>query len=227
MRRQKTYNETYFDRWYRDPVRRVIAPAERRRRVALAVAAAEVVLERRIGSALDVGCGEGEWGVELRRLRPGLRYVGVDSSEYAVLRFGRRRGLVLGSFAELAALDLGGPFDLVLCIDLLHYLPPREIERGLPALAAAAGGLAVLDFCCREDRVTGDRRGLLLRPRSWYERRIRAAGLAAASQVPCLLTTNQDRGAGQKRAAMATSRPGASGELRRSSPARRRSASSW
>jgi SAM-dependent methyltransferase len=176
----KRYDRAYFDRWYRDPRRRIDAPGELRRRVAMVVAITERFLDRRIRSVLDVGCGEGRWRGELRRLRPRVGYLGVEPSGYAVERFGRRRNLIRGGFGELPDLDLGGPFDLVVCADVLHYLADDELERGLPALAAAAGGAAYLEVLTAEDPVEGDLSGLRLRPAAHYRARFAAAGLAAA-----------------------------------------------
>jgi SAM-dependent methyltransferase len=173
----KRYDRAYFDRWYRDPRRRIDAPAELRRRVAMAVAITERFLGRPIRNVLDVGCGEGRWRAELRRLRPRVGYLGVEPSAYAVERFGRRRNLVRGSFADLPDLDLGGPFDLVVCADVLHYLGDVDFERGLPALAAAVGGAAYLEVLTAEDPVEGDRRALRARPAATYRAALRRVGL--------------------------------------------------
>jgi SAM-dependent methyltransferase len=85
----KQYDRAYFDTWYR---RRGIGDARRLgRKVALAVATAEYHLERPIRTVLDIGCGEGAWRAPLLRLRPSIRYLGFDSSDYAVARYGRAR----------------------------------------------------------------------------------------------------------------------------------------
>lgn len=173
----KTYDRAYFERWYRRPASRLEAPAELRRRVAMAVAIAERYLGRSLRSALDVGCGEGRWRAELKRLRPRLRYVGVEPSDYAVARYGRSRDIVPGGFADLPRLDLAGPFDLVICADVLHYLGEEELERGLPALVERTGGAAYLELLTSAEEVEGDRRALHRRPPAYYEERFRAAGL--------------------------------------------------
>jgi SAM-dependent methyltransferase len=166
----KRYDRDYFERWYRRAASRLEPPAALRRRVAMVVAAAERWLERPIRDALDVGCGEARWRAELRRLRPRLRYVGTDPSAYVVGRYGRARGIVRGGFGDLPALELGGPFDLVICADVLHYVPDDELERGLPALARRVGGLAYLEVLTSADPVEGDRSGLRLRaPRRYAE----------------------------------------------------------
>jgi SAM-dependent methyltransferase len=175
-KRGKAYDRAYFDRWYRKRKSRIETPAALRRRVALAVALAERYLGRPIRSVLDVGCGEGRWRAELRRLRPRVRYLGLDPSPYVVERFGAARGIRRAGFGELAELGLAVSFDLVICADVLHYLADEELDLGLPALAALTGGLAWIEALCREDDVEGDLSGLRLRPAAAYRRRFRRLG---------------------------------------------------
>src|SRR5688500_1936380 len=92
----KVYDRSYYEKWYHDPSRRVITAAAVARKVRLVTGIAEALLERPIRSGLDVGCGEGAWRAHLRELRPKVRYTGVESSEYAVERFGKARGIVRG-----------------------------------------------------------------------------------------------------------------------------------
>lgn len=170
----KQYDRAYFDHWYRgEQVRPRAALA---RRVHLALAAAEYALGRPVRRVLDVGCGEGEWGVVLRALRPKVRYLGVDPSGYAIARFGARRGLVPGDFGSLDALRREKPYDLVVCADVLHYVSDGEIDRGAPALASLTGGVAWLETFTRDDRVEGDRRGFIRRAPAYYARALRRAG---------------------------------------------------
>jgi tRNA G46 methylase TrmB len=81
---EKRYDAAYFDRFYRKPRTRVHAPEDVRRKVHLAVSAAEFMLERPIASVLDIGAGEGAWQPLLARMRPAASYLGVEPSEYAV-----------------------------------------------------------------------------------------------------------------------------------------------
>jgi SAM-dependent methyltransferase len=176
----KRYDRAYFDRWYRDPASRVADARSVARKASLALSAAEYLLEGSVRSVLDVGCGEGSSGVALRRMRPDLRYTGVDGSAYVVQRFGRSRHIVRGTVGTLGDLSLGGPFDLVVCCDVLHYVPADELARGLPALAALVGdGVAYIDFFTSADDVEGDLRGFLRRPPSFYARALGRAGLEA------------------------------------------------
>jgi SAM-dependent methyltransferase len=157
------------------------------RRVALAVAAAEYVLERRITSVLDVGAGEGAWRPHLKRLRPRARYAGIEPSAYAVERFGRARALVQGSFGELgtprvrralARVGASPPFDLVVCSDVLHYVPGKELAHGLATLARWIGGGALfLEFFTSRDETEGDSEAFQSRTPAAYARLLQRARL--------------------------------------------------
>jgi SAM-dependent methyltransferase len=174
MPTSKQYDRAYFDRWYRE---RGIGDARRlARKVALAVAVAEHQLERPLRSVLDIGCGEGVWRAPLLKLRPKARYLGFDASEYAIARFGSRRNLHLAAFGDFATLRPCAPADLLVCSDVLHYLPTRELERGLPGLAALCGGVAFLETFTREDAIEGDHAGFQRRRARFYRERLRALG---------------------------------------------------
>ena len=178
----KQYDRDYFERWYRDPALRAEAIGGRarlERKVSLALATAEYWLDRPVRSVLDVGCGEGAWQPVLRRLRPKATYLGFDSSEYAVERFGARRGLHLAAFADFAHLRPSAPVDLLVCSDVLHYLDTRELDRGLPGLAELCGGVAFLETFTREDAIDGDTAGFRRRPAAFYRGRFARAGFRA------------------------------------------------
>jgi SAM-dependent methyltransferase len=172
----KRYDQAYFDKWYRGR-QRVNAPAEVRRKVSLAVAQAEYFLRRPLQDVLDVGCGEAAWLPHLRALRPRVRYLGVDASDYVVERFGRARNIVKGSFGELGSLGIEHPFDLVVCSDALHYVADEEVRRGTPELVRLAGAILFLEILTAEDDIVGDVEGLIRRPAAWYRKLFRANGL--------------------------------------------------
>ena len=171
---EKTYDQAYFAHWYRRYGRG--HGAMLRRKVALAVAAAEYYLERPIRSVIDIGCGEGPWRAPLLALRPGLRYLGFDSSEYAIARYGRSRNLRLARFEDFALLRPCPPADLLVCSDVMHYVPTRALDRGLPGLAELCGGVAFLETFTREDQAEGDEDGFIARPARFYRRRFEALG---------------------------------------------------
>lgn len=177
------FDAAYFERWYRSAAHRVRSPGEIARIVALTVAATEYVLERPVRTVLDVGAGEGHWRGHLRRLRPRLRYVGVEPSDYAVARYGRTRDLRQGTLATLdtLALDRVAPrgFDLIVACGVLNYVPEGELAAGLATLAALSNGVAFLELFSAGDDITGDLR-MHRHPAATYARM-----LADAGWTPC------------------------------------------
>lgn len=169
----------YFRKWYRDPRHRVSTKAAAQRKVALVLAVAEYYLERPVQSVLDVGCGEGQWQPLLTALRPGLTYLGIDSSKYAVSRHGRRRNLRLGDFDRLAEAELAGPYDLIICADVLYYLSRATMTRGLRALVPHLGGVAFLEAYDRREPLEGDTAHLQRLSADAYRRIFRQCGLIA------------------------------------------------
>ena len=179
MTQQKTYDEKYYDRWYRNPRTRVTSVETLARKVRLAVGIAEYLLERPIRTVLDIGCGEGLWFPLLRRIRPRVRYVGVDPSEYAVRRFGTRRHIRRGSFADLPSLRLPANQDLIICSDVLQYVTDGELKRGLKRIHQLLGGVAYLEAYTTDDDMVGDMIGWQHRPPAYFRRAFRDAGFTA------------------------------------------------
>jgi SAM-dependent methyltransferase len=173
----KTYDSAYFHRWYRDPRTRVTSERALERKVHLALSAAEYMLGRRLRTVLDVGCGEGRWNVALKRIRPGIGYIGVESSEYAVRTFGASRNVRRGSFGTLKSLKLRGPFDLIVCADVLQYVDAADLQPGLREIRRLLGGVAYIEAYAREDDMVGDMEGWNYRSAATYRRAFKAAGL--------------------------------------------------
>lgn len=190
----KRYDRAYFDRWYRDPRRRVKTPADIARGAGLTVGVAEYLLGRPVRTVLDVGSGEGGWRQALLRLRPRIKYTGVDPSDYVVQRYGKRRHILQGSFGDLDALRLRTTYDLIICADFLNYVPTAELVRGLRHVSDLLHGVAYLQIYAEEDPMEGDRREWHDRPAARYRKLIADAGLtpcglhcyAAGSLAPVL-----------------------------------------
>ena len=163
----KQYDRAYFDRWYRNRTTRVNTHFEVRRKVQMAVASAEYFLRRQIRTVLDIGCGEGAWLPHLRALRPRVKYIGFDSSEYVVRRFGKTRNIHQASFADLPSLGLG-VYDLVICSDVMHYVKDAELRAGVHAIADATDGVAYLEVLTKEDEIIGDLDSFIRRPAAFY-----------------------------------------------------------
>ena len=184
---RKDYDEAYFAKWYRDPRTRVHTPDAVRRKVRMVVSIAEYFLRRKIRSVLDIGAGEGAWRIELRRLRPGIRYQGVDPSEYVVRKHGRRRNISLGGFEDLPSLALGRGYDLIVCADVIQYVPDAALKRGVRHIAKLLNGVTFLESYTTGDEMEGDLTGWHPRSKSQYRRLFAAAGLVGCG-LHCYVT---------------------------------------
>ncbi len=176
----KVYDRAYFDKWYRQSRHSVNVPGLLARKAALVISVAEYYLGREVRTVLDVGCGEGVWRAPLRRLRPRIDYLGLDSSEYAIARYGRARNLRLATFGQLEHLRFDHTFDLIVCSDVMHYLPAEELRRGLTGIAEMLDGVAFLELFTARDALDGDRHGYIARSPKWYLSTFAQAGL-----TPC------------------------------------------
>ena len=153
----------------------------------MVVGVAEYFLRRKVRSVLDIGAGEGRWRSELKRIRPGVRYLGIDPSEYVVRKHGRRRNIRLGSFEGLHTMQLGGPYDLVVCADVLQYVATPELVRGVRHIAGILNGVTFLESYTSGDEMEGDLDGWHHRSKARYRRVFAEAGLVACG-VHCYLT---------------------------------------
>jgi SAM-dependent methyltransferase len=175
----KQYDQGYFDHWYRDPRHRVTTPASVRRKVRLVLGIAEALLERPATSILDIGCGEAPWRSHFLHERPKAEYVGIDSSDYVVERFGRTRGIRYGTFGTVGQVGLTDPFDCIVCCDVLQYVRSGELGPGLRAVAALLDGVAYLEAFTSADELEGDKLHWHQRTPEWYRHAFREAGLTA------------------------------------------------
>jgi SAM-dependent methyltransferase len=178
----------------------VKSAAELRRQVEFVLRLAEWVLGRPVHTVLDVGCGEGNWQPVLRRLRPRLHYDGVDPSDYAVSRFGARRGLQRGGINDLDELPLREQYDLVVCCGMLNYLPVATLTRGLAQVARRTGGIAYLELFTASDRFEGDTSWTAPKPATWYRRVIAKAGFHPIGMHAYVPTAQRERVAALERA---------------------------
>lgn len=173
----KSYDRSYFDRWYRDPRDRVTTRDGLARKVRMVTGVTEYLLGRAIRTVLDVGCGEAPWYPVLRRLRRDVRYIGVDPSEYAVARFGDSRRVRRGTLADLDAMRLPRKLDLIVCADVLQYVDTPDLARGLRSIRRLLGGVAYIETFTTDDGMVGDRNGWHERTALEYRTLLRQAGL--------------------------------------------------
>ena len=125
------FDESFYTRFYKNPRTRVTTREEMSRR-AMAVAALMRYLELPVKSILDAGCGLGLMRAPLLKALPGSRYTGIEVSEHLCKKYGWTQ-------TSLATYRPAKRFDLIICYDVLQYLPDRE----------AASAMANLGRLCR------------------------------------------------------------------------------
>jgi SAM-dependent methyltransferase len=87
----------------------------------------------RVGSILEVGCGEGHQSEYLERVAE--RLVGIDVSSRAVERARTRcpaQTFKVGDVHSVAASERDGAFDLVVACEVLYYM--RDVRAALEAM---------------------------------------------------------------------------------------------
>jgi len=123
-----------------------------------------------VRTVLDMGCGMGTWKNEIARHFPRAGYTGVEHSGYLCERFGWKPGSA-DKFKSHAR------FDLVICQDVLQYLPDRRAAKALNNLALLCRGalyFAVLtekDWTENCDQTLTDGTGFM-RSGHWYRKRL-------------------------------------------------------
>jgi 2-polyprenyl-3-methyl-5-hydroxy-6-metoxy-1,4-benzoquinol methylase len=163
------FSAAYFRKFYLTAATRVVTAAEMRGRGAL-IASALKQCKIPVRRILDAGCGIGLLRKPFKEFLPRARYVGLEASEYLCGRF----GWTLGSVVDFSTRT---PFDLVICYDVLQYLPDAQAARAIANLgllsrsALYVSALTTEDWRENCDRTRTDRE-VHLRPGAWYRRRL-------------------------------------------------------
>lgn len=163
------FDAEFYRRYYHDPATRVASRADLERLGNL-ICAYTAYLGFRIRRVLDAGCGLGYLRAPVRRFFPRARYVGLETSEFLARRHGWVRERLEDYRPE-------APFDLVICNDVLQYVPDRAAARAVANLGRLCNGAAYFSALTFEDwHSTADRSrsdgGVHLRPGDWYRRRL-------------------------------------------------------
>jgi predicted TPR repeat methyltransferase len=166
------FGAEYFRKFYRNPKTRVVTAGEMRTRatlIATILRQAQIPVRR----ILDAGCGIGLLQGPFAELLPRARYTGLEFSEYLCAEYGWTHGSV-------ADHSVATPYDLVICYDVLQYLPDREAGRAIANLARLSRAALYFSALTSEDwRDNCDRsrtdRAVHLRSGGWYRRRLRRA----------------------------------------------------
>jgi SAM-dependent methyltransferase len=164
------FGEAFFRKFYLNPATRVITAPEMQARAAL-IAGALQHCEIPVRSILDAGCGIGLLRKPFAKALPRARYTGLEVSEYLCSRYGWKQ-------ASIADFKPRKPYDLVVCYDVLQYLPDADAARSLANFANLTGAalyfsaLTTQDWRKNCDRTRTDR-AVRIRPGDWYRKRLR------------------------------------------------------
>jgi SAM-dependent methyltransferase len=172
--KQPQFDADYYRRFYANPSTAVVTKAAARAEVKFVLAfCGHIGVE--IRRFADVGAGTGWWAREFSRQYPRCNHVETyDASPDAVRLYGHK---------QLSIEKLGGrPADLVVCRDVLRYVPDAAAAAAIRRLAKKCRGVLYLHVITREDEVdeaASDMTGYF-RPARWYLTRLAAAGFRNA-----------------------------------------------
>jgi len=166
------FDRDYYRRFYFNPRTAVTSRAEMSARARL-IASCVDYFGLPVSRILDAGCGVGMLRAPLKRALRRADYVGLEYSAYLCQRYGWRQG-------SIETFRCRERFDLVICYDVLQYLPVPPARRAIANLARLCrgalyfGALTLEDWLenCdqqRTDRIPG------LRPGAWYRRELARA----------------------------------------------------
>jgi SAM-dependent methyltransferase len=164
------FDSRYYRRFYLTPATRATNRQQTQTQARL-IAALVRQLQIPVRSILDIGCGLGWYRQPLCRAFPGAAYSGVEVSEFLCEKYGWRHGSVVD-------LKLSRRFDIVVCADVLQYLPARDAERAIANLARWCRGALYLHVPTKLDWQqnvdhTGTDGNVHVRSAAWYRQRLR------------------------------------------------------
>jgi len=164
------FDEAFFERYYGDASTRVADAGDAARLVGLIGGVLDYVGVR-VHRILDAGCGIGLLRDPLLARYPRARYEGLEASPFLCRKFGWTRG-------SLASFSSPRRYDLVVCHDVLQYLPEPTARRALANLARLTGAALYFSALTRGDwQHAADQartdRDVHLRGANWYRERLR------------------------------------------------------
>ena len=164
------FDREYYRRFYEDEDTSIMSAEMRENEIAFVIAFC-----RHIGLQVerfaDVGAGTGWWAAEFTDQYPDCRHIETyDASAAACDAYGH-------AHVPLQKLS-GKSADLVVCRDVLRYLPDADAEEGIRRLARKSKGVLYLHLVTREDEFDEESSDVVgyFRPVAWYRRRLANQG---------------------------------------------------
>jgi SAM-dependent methyltransferase len=167
---RRDFDRDFFKRYYHDTSTSVISEDDVFKRACF-VLAYLAHLQVPVRNVLDAGCGTGLWQGALRGIDRSIDYFGIDPSEYLCEKY----GWFQSSVADFRSRK---KFDLVVCQDVMQYMPADEVERSFAAIAAVCRGALYFDVPTSDDIKSGlldmkktDRK-IHVHSAAWYRKRL-------------------------------------------------------
>lgn len=164
------FNREYYDRYYHQKSTSVVTPEMQRNEVAFVLAFCRHI-DLKIERFADVGAGTGWWAREFaKRARDCDVIETFDASEAACIEYGHR---------NVPLEKLGGPAaDLVVCRDVLRYIPNSDIDAAVERLAKKCRGVLYLHVITSDDDIDEEASDMTgwFRTTSWYRKALKAHG---------------------------------------------------
>ncbi len=184
------FDEAYYRRHYESPRTQAETPQETALRGDF-IAAYLRHIDLPVRRIVDLGCGTGRLLNVLKEHFPKAKLTGVEFSEFACAQYGWQRGSVVDYRPRT-------PYDLVVCNDVIQYLPEADAERALSNLAKICRGALYLGVLTQEDWENGCDQSrtdgnVHLRASAWYRERLAkhfvnaGGGIFVRHETPVLL----------------------------------------
>lgn len=163
-----TFDEAYYQRFYFDPDSQAVSSDEQQR-LADFICSYLNHLEVTVSSIIDLGCGIGTLLNACATHYPQAQTTGVELSDYLCQRFGWHQSSVQEYRGKSA--------DLVICSDVLGYLPNRQCTQALDNLTRLTGKVLYLAVLTKEDLAVCDKQRTDLnqhtRTARWYRDKLK------------------------------------------------------
>lgn len=164
------FDREYYQRYYHAAETAVVTPAMQRHEVAFVVAFC-----RHIGLDVkrfcDVGAGTGWWAREFAKRYPACELIETfDASEAACELYGHR---------HVPVQKLGGrQADLIVCRDVLRYVPDSQVDRAIDRLARKSRGVVYVHVITSDDVIDEEASDMTgwFRSAAWYRRQFKSRG---------------------------------------------------
>ena len=145
--------------------------------------------KHRCRTILDAGCGSGKLLNYLAKNMPEARLVGFDCAGNCLDPEPAAHPAITLKVGNLwAPGELGGPFDAVICTDVMEHIPEEHVKAVLVNLRQAASKMVLLSICLKEDNfgphVIGEHLHHTVHGADWWMQQLEEAGYGDVHPYP-------------------------------------------